>query len=159
MKNMIMSAARISLGWIFLWAFVDKLFGFGFATEAGNAWMNGVSPTAGFLKFGTKGAFAEIFQGLAGVAIVDWLFMAGLLLIGLSLILGVGLRIAAYSGTALMLLLWLAVFPLANNPIIDEHVIYAFLLWLLTLNNAGDYFGLGKLWSKTKLVKTYPILK
>ncbi|HLV72357.1 MAG TPA: hypothetical protein VKY91_06180, partial [Vulgatibacteraceae bacterium] len=28
------AAARLALGWIFAWAFVDKLFGLGFATPA-----------------------------------------------------------------------------------------------------------------------------
>ena len=70
---------RIMLGWIFLWPFLDKLFGWGFATEAGQGWLQGGSPTAGFLQFGTKGPLAEYFQSLAGQAWVDWLFMAGLL--------------------------------------------------------------------------------
>ena len=37
--------ARISLGWIFLWAFLDKTFGWGFATPANRAWIAGGSPT------------------------------------------------------------------------------------------------------------------
>ncbi|MFC3824299.1 hypothetical protein ACFOSO_37505, partial [Planomonospora venezuelensis] len=28
------AAARIALGWVFLWAFADKTFGLGFATPA-----------------------------------------------------------------------------------------------------------------------------
>ena len=40
---------RISIGWIFLWAFLDKTFGWGFATPAGKAWISGGSPTTGFL--------------------------------------------------------------------------------------------------------------
>ncbi|MEV0316802.1 hypothetical protein AB0H91_55075, partial [Nonomuraea fuscirosea] len=36
--------ARISFGWIFLWAFLDKTFGWGFATPAAKAWINGGSP-------------------------------------------------------------------------------------------------------------------
>ena len=46
-------ALRIGIGWIFLWGFLDKLFGFGFATARESAWLNGGSPTFGFLKFGT----------------------------------------------------------------------------------------------------------
>ncbi|MBI2577711.1 MAG: hypothetical protein HYV77_02605, partial [Candidatus Wildermuthbacteria bacterium] len=40
---------RISIGWIFFWAFIDKLWGLGFATAAGNSWLNGGSPTTTFL--------------------------------------------------------------------------------------------------------------
>ena len=72
---------RLLLGWTFLWAFVDKLFGLGFNTVADKSWLDGVSPTFGFLKFGTKGPFASLYQSLAGNPVVDWLFMMGLLLI------------------------------------------------------------------------------
>ncbi|RGA01239.1 hypothetical protein DI270_030565 [Microbispora triticiradicis] len=44
------AAARIAIGWVFLWAFLDKLFGWGFATPAAKAWINGGSPTTGFLN-------------------------------------------------------------------------------------------------------------
>lgn len=32
-----------------LWAFLDKTFGLGYATPAANAWVDGGSPTKGFL--------------------------------------------------------------------------------------------------------------
>ena len=41
------AAARLSLGWVFLWAFLDKVFGWGRATAAGKGWIDGGSPTAG----------------------------------------------------------------------------------------------------------------
>ena len=37
--------ARLSLGWIFLWAFLDKLFGLGHETPSARAWIDGGSPT------------------------------------------------------------------------------------------------------------------
>jgi thiosulfate dehydrogenase (quinone) large subunit len=150
---------RIGLGLIFLWAFLDKLFGLGFATAAERAWLLGVSPTAGFLAYATKGPLAGLFQLLTGSAIVDWLFMLGLLLLGLSLILGVGTKIAGYGGALLMLLMWLAVMPPANHPFLDEHIIY--LLALIGLANfaCGKTWGLGNWWSKTKLVKKYSWLE
>lgn len=40
----ILAGTRLALGWIFLWAFVDKMFGLGMATESKNAWINGVAP-------------------------------------------------------------------------------------------------------------------
>lgn len=151
--------ARIALGWVFFWAFIDKVFGLGFATVAGKAWINGVSPTYGFLKFGTTGSFASAFQGLAGNILVDWLFMIGLFGLGLALILGIGMRIAAYAGTILLLLLYVAVFPTKNNPIVDEHIIYILLLIALYAGNAGEYFGIGRWWSQTALVKRFIVLR
>jgi hypothetical protein len=41
---------RVVLGFEFLWAFLDKTFGLGYATPAERAWINGGSPTKGFLR-------------------------------------------------------------------------------------------------------------
>ena len=60
-----LAALRVVLGFYFLWAFVDKLFGFGFHTAPEKAWINGGSPTAGFLS-GVKGPFAGPFHAIAG---------------------------------------------------------------------------------------------
>ena len=158
-KEKLTALLRISLGWIFFWGFIDKLFGLGFATEAGKSWLDGASPTSGFLSFGTHGPFAEFYQSLAGNPLVDWLFMLGLGLIGLSLILGIGMRVATASGALLMLLLWTAALPPEHNPLIDEHIVYILLLIGLHVNEAGDHYGLGKIWGETKLVKRFPSLK
>ncbi|GAA3560670.1 DoxX family membrane protein [Nonomuraea rosea] len=139
------AVARISIGWVFLWAFLDKTFGWGFATPANRAWIEGGSPTTGFLKGTGENALGGFFSGLAGQAWVDWLFMAGLLGIGLALVLGVGLRIAAIAGTAMLVLMWAAELPLANNPFMDEHLIYAIVLIGLALAGAGTTLGLGNL--------------
>lgn len=160
MKEKILGIIRICLGWVFFWAFTDKTFGLGFATESSRSWVNGGSPTEGFLKFGTKGPFADFYQGLAGNPIVDWLFMIGLLFIGLSLIFGIGIRIASYSGALMLVLMYTAGFILPeNNPLIDDHIIYALVLIYIAHMNAGDYLGFGKKWSNTKLVKNNNLLK
>lgn len=158
-SSYIWALLRFCLSWIFLWPFFDKLLGLGVSTSPQASWLNGGSPTTGFLKFGTKGPFAEIFQMLAGQAWVDWLFMIGLLLIGLSLLLGIGLRIASYAGALLLFMMWLATFPPLHNPFLDEHIIYALVLLVLPSVNAGDWLGLGKKWSEIKLVKKFPILR
>lgn len=150
---------RLGMGWLLFWGFIDKLFGLGFSTTTENAWINGGSPTTGYLQYAVGDMFGHLFEGLAGVAAVDWLFMLGLLLIGGALILGVGVKIAAYSGSLLMLLFWLSALPLEHNPIIDDHIIYIALLIGLAKVNAGQWFGLGQWWQETKLVKKYPILE
>ena len=43
---------RVLLGFEFLWAFLDKTFGLGYATPSARAWINGGSPTKGFLGSG-----------------------------------------------------------------------------------------------------------
>src|SRR5829696_5980821 len=87
-----LAALRIAFGLTFLWAFFDKLLALGYHTgydQAGNldrfgpaAWINGGSPTEGFLKFGADGPFKEFYNSLAGTAFADWAFMIGLLGIG-----------------------------------------------------------------------------
>lgn len=144
----IFGVLRILMGWTFLWPFLDKLFGLGFTTTFDKSWLMGVSPTQGFLQFAAKGPFAEFYHALAGSVIVDWLFMVGLLLIGLALILGIGVRIACYSGALIFFLMWTAVLPPEHNPFLDEHIIYGLLLLTLTNLKAGMYLGLGKWWGK-----------
>ncbi|PIQ78628.1 hypothetical protein COV82_00520 [Candidatus Peregrinibacteria bacterium CG11_big_fil_rev_8_21_14_0_20_46_8] len=152
--NTIVGLLRIALGFTLFWAFLDKLFGLGFATQADKSWLDGTSPTAGFLGNAVSGPFAEYFRSLAGSAVVDWLFMLGLALIGLSLIFGVAMKIAGYSGALLMLLMWLALLPPKNNPILDEHIIYLLtFLFFARAPEVGDYLGLGKPWKKWKLIK------
>lgn len=155
----VLAFLRIAIGFIFFWAFVDKLLGLGFATVPDRSWLSGVSPTEGFLKFGTEGVFAEVFQSLAGNMVIDWLFMCGLLGVGVALILGIGVRIAAYSGSVMMLLIYLSMFPPENNPLVDEHIIYIIILLFFSTVPVGDTQGLGKWWSQTPLVKKFPLLK
>jgi thiosulfate dehydrogenase (quinone) large subunit len=154
----IFAATRISLGWVFLWAFLDKTFGLGFATERADAWVDGGSPTYGFLTFGTNGPFADAFGSIAGAAWADWLFMVGLLGIGVALIAGVGMKIAAVSGAVMMVLMWAAAFPV-NNPFMDDHIVYALVLVGLALARAGRTWGFGERWSRTAIVRRFPVLE
>ena len=54
----LLAGIRLALGWIFLWAFLDKAFGLGHDTTAAKSWVNGGSPTKGFLGSATTGPFA-----------------------------------------------------------------------------------------------------
>ncbi|HBF67380.1 MAG TPA: hypothetical protein DDW36_03080 [Candidatus Magasanikbacteria bacterium] len=151
---------RLGIGWIFLWAFLDKVFALGFSTQPGKGWLSGFSPTEGFLKFATKGPFAELYQSLAGIAVVDWLFMLGLLLIGLAFMLGMGMRIATYSGVLMYAFMYTAGFiPPEHNPFLDEHIMFPLLMIGLNMMHAGRVWGLGAWWSKTQLVKKFPIFE
>src|SRR6187402_3969966 len=106
-----LAVLRISTGFVFLWAFLDKTFGFGYATPSAKAWINGGSPTKGFLSSVDVGPFQGAFHSLAGTTFANWAFMLGLLGIGLALIAGVGLRIAAGAAVVMMALMWIAEWP------------------------------------------------
>ena len=150
---------RLALGWVFLWAFLDKLFGLGHETAEKAAWINGGHPTEGFLKFAATGPFQGIYNDIAGAAWADWLFMLGLLGIGVALMLGIGMRIAAAAGATMLVLMWTAVLPPDNNPFMDDHLIYAAVLVVLALVGAGNTLGLGKFWADLPVVRNNGWLK
>lgn len=137
-QKIVFIALRLVMAFVFLWAFFDKVFGLGFATTSDKAWIHGGSPTIGFLSFGVKGPFAEVFHGLAGVAMVDWLFMLGLLFIGLTLLLNRYVFWGSVAGITMMVLMWLALLFPANNPLIDEHIVYALVLALLAIKSKKE---------------------
>ena len=166
-----LAALRIAYGVTFLWAFLDKTFALGFHTgydQAGHldrfgpaAWINGGSPTEGFLSFAipADNPFHGFYTGLAGHAWVDWLFMAGLLGIGLTLLLGVGMRLGTAAGALLYAFMYTASLPLENNPVVDDHLIGVIVMAVLALGTAGATWGLGRSWNKTTVVQEHPALR
>ncbi|MEV4643088.1 hypothetical protein AB0J80_37690 [Actinoplanes sp. NPDC049548] len=161
-----LAVLRISTGFVFLWAFLDKTFGLGYATPAAKAWINGGSPTKGFLSSIDVGPFQSMFHAMAGTWWADWLFMLGMLGVGVAMILGIGLRVSAVSGTLIMAMMWLAEFPLAQatsagkpsgstNPIVDYHLIYAIALIVAAAAYAGHTWGLGRFWTRIPFVQKH----
>ena len=155
----VLAGLRLALGWVFLWAFLDKLFGLGRATPAANAWIDGGSPTKGFLGKAVSGPFEGFYHSFAGAAWADALFMLGLAGIGIALIAGVGMRIAAAAGSLMLVLMWTAVLPPENNPFMDDHLVYAGVLIALALTAAGNTLGLGAYWNRLPIVQRLPWLK
>ncbi|MGF1646515.1 MAG: DoxX family protein [Kineosporiaceae bacterium] len=155
----LLAALRLGIGWIFLWAFLDKTFGFGYATPRENAWIDGGSPTAGYLSNVPTGPFSEFYNDLAGQAWVDWLFQIGLLAVGVAVILGIGLWVSAVAGGLLLLMMWTAVLPPENNPFMDDHIVYALVLFLLAAVGAGRFLGIGAVWERLAFVQRAPWLK
>lgn len=134
-QKIVFTALRLVMGFVFLWAFVDKLFGLGFATTAEKAWLAGGSPTTGFLSMAVKGPLAGVFHALSGVAAVDWLFMLGLLFTGLTLLLNRYVKWGALAGILMMALMYLSLLWPENNPLVDEHIVYILVLALIALRS------------------------
>lgn len=158
-----LAVVRLILGGVFLWAFGDKTFGWGYATPGGSAWINGGSPTKGFLSGVSAGPLESTFHSWAGQGWADWLFMLGLLSIGVALVAGFALRLAAAAGTLMMVLMWLAEWPparhlsdgapsMSSNPVLDYHVVYAVALIVLAAAYAGRTWGLSALWERLPIV-------
>lgn len=128
-----MLALRLSLGWYMLHAGATKL-------------MNPAWSAAGYLK-GAK-TFSGFYQALTNPAImpvVNFINEWGLTLLGISLILGIGVRLSGKLGAVLMMLYYFPVlqFPMIDRAyLVDEHVIYAAAMLFLSSIRAGRTLGL-----------------
>jgi thiosulfate dehydrogenase (quinone) large subunit len=154
---------RLALGFEFLWAFLDKTFGLGYSTPSAKSWINGGSPTKGFLSGANVGPFQAEFRWLATVPGIDWLFMIGLLGIGVAFILGVAIRPAAVSGALMLAFMWMAVWVPAKmaggqpsgstNPVVDEHIvgIFGFIVVGALATWGAGY--LGRKWGALRIVQ------
>lgn len=174
-----LSLARIGIGFVFFWAFIDKLLALGYSTgrdaDTGNvdyfgpaAWISGGHITEGYLKsaageFGgdPAGVYGEMFKGwgswhLGTFRPLDWLFMLGLAGVGLALMLGIGTKIGAWSGVGLLLLMFVAHFDNTNNPIIDEHIVYGLsVVGIVFVELKYQAIGLGRWWRKLPIVQKF----
>ena len=158
-----LAVLRVTIGFYFLWAFLDKVFGWSYHTPSANAWIHGGSPTKGFLNGVAVGPFQSQFHAIAGAPWVDWLFMAGLLGIGVAVIAGVAVRISTVSALVMLAGMWLAEWPPAHldntgavtgstNPFVDDHIVDGLVLIVLALTYAGTTWGLGRIWARIPFV-------
>ena len=160
---------RLAIGFEFLWAFLDKTFGWGYTTTNAKAWIHGGSPTTGFLSGVNVGPLQGTFHSLAGVTAVDWLFMLGLLGVGVALILGVALRPAAISGCTMLAMMYVASWPFAKlaagqptgstNPIVDDHVVSFMALIAIGAFAALSVGMLSRRWSALGFVRSHSWLR
>ena len=165
-----LSVTRIALGFVFLWAFLDKLLGLGFSTcrkvaedasfsidaFCDKAWINGGHVTEGYLVYGgnPNSPFNDFFVDLGGQRWTDWIFMVGLLGIGLALMLGIGTKIAAWSGAAMLIFMYLTQMLPSTNPVLDDHIVYALaVLGIVYVELQRQSVGFGKVWRKLAIVQ------
>lgn len=143
---------RLVLGFFFLWPFLDKLFGLGYSTPNAKAWIHGGTPAQGFMSH-AAGPFGGFFHSISGPW-ADWVFMFGLAAIGVAVLAGAGLKIAAWSATLLVGLMYLAEFPIGQagqgftNPLVDDHWLEAIGLLIVAYTFSGDRLGLGRWWGR-----------
>lgn len=165
-----LSITRIAIGWVFLWAFLDKLFGLGFSTcrttaEDGSftieamcdsAWLSGARITEGYLVYAgnPNSPFHDFFVDLGGQAWTDWPFMLGLAGVGLALVLGIGTRVGLLAGSAMLFMMYLTQMLPSTNPFLDEHIVYIIaLLAVVPLEVRYQAIGLGTWWKKLGVVQ------
>ena len=134
------AALRIGTGFLFLWAFLDKTFGWNYSTPSANAWIHGGSPTRGFLTGVSAGPFTSMFHSWASQGWADWMFMLALL--------GIGLAQHATGGALTG----------STNPLVDEHVMDALALIVVGVGGTASRLGLGAMWAKLPFVQRHRAL-
>jgi thiosulfate dehydrogenase [quinone] large subunit len=139
---------RVVMGWVLLQGGLTKLVTY----LDGNPETNWTA--AGYLANAIPegNPFMGMWGGMAGSPLVDMLVMWGLTLTGLGLILGAFVRWNAFWGAVMMLMFWAASLtgglmqglPLAHGWVVDDHVVYAMLLFGLGAIGAGRLLGVDR---------------
>lgn len=137
---------RVVMGWVLLQGGVTKLVTY-LDGNPENDWT-----AAGFLLHGIPegNPFQGVWAAMAGNPLVDVLVMWGLTLTGLGLLLGAFVRLSAFWGAVQMMVFWaaslqgglLAGLPLAHGWVVDDHVVYAALLFGLGAFGTGRILGI-----------------
>lgn len=142
---------RVIMGWFYFYAGITKV-------------MDPKWTSLGYMKSAQSATW--LFQSLQNpqvLSIVDFLVQWGLTLLGVSLLLGLFIRLSAYLGMLLMFLLYLPIlkFPMVglHSYLVDEHIIYMAVLFLLVQFRAGHIGGMEKWFSNTQLCNKYPKLR
>ena len=142
---------RVIMGWVFLQAGLGKVF-------AAESWT-----AAGYLANGISegNPFMGMWSSFAGSPLIDGMNMYGQTLIGLTLILGLMVRWSAFWGALMFLFYWasslqgglLQGFPLEHGYFVDNHMVYAFILFGLGAFGAGRIIGIDRKLKVSGIVK------
>lgn len=108
--------------------------------------------------------FHSFYTSLAQPSIlplVDFLNRWGLTLLGLSLILGIFVRLSSSLGALLMLLYYFPIlqfpYPNPHSFIVDKHIIYFLVLIFFAVIKAGRIYGLDSYLSKHSVYRKHAI--
>lgn len=142
---------RVGMGWLMLYAGVTKIIDPNWSA-------------AGYLT--NAKTFPGLFAWFAqpGVLpIVNFVNEWGLTLLGISLILGIGVRLSSTLGIVLMFLYYFPVlaFPYIapHSYIVDDHLIYALVLMFFAAFKVGRVWGLENWCQSLPICRKYPRLR
>ncbi|MFA4845590.1 MAG: DoxX family protein [Patescibacteria group bacterium] len=141
---------RVSLGWLFFYAGITKI-------------LNPAWSAVGYLE--SAQTFTGFYAWLTTpdiLPVVNILNEWGLTLLGVSLILGLFVRVTSVFGAVLMLLYYFPglTFPLVEHGfLVDDHIVYTFALLFFAATSAGRIIGLDRWCAKLPLCKKFPRLR
>lgn len=149
-------ALRVLMGWVMFQGGIVKV----------------LDPTwtaAGYLQFAIPegNPFAAQFASMAGSPAIDLLVAWGLTLTGIGLIFGALTRWNAFWAAFMMMMFWAASLtgglaqglPLEHGYVVDDHLVYAVLLFAIGAFGAGRLFGIDQYLENTAFVKKNSWLK
>lgn len=149
-QKITLTLLRLVLGVLFLYAGYSHLID---PTFSAKGYIIGAKTFTGFYK---------MLTGPAVLPAVNFINEWGLTLLGLSLLLGLGVRLSAPLGALMMFLYYL---PILNFPfipphsfLVDEHIVYAAALLLLYAFHAGRFYGVAAVCERSKFCRRYPKL-
>lgn len=133
-QNIIIFLLRISMGWVFLFAAYRQL-------------PNPDWSAAGFLENASLfPSFFNFFTSPEILPIINTIIPWAHLLIGLGLLFGLGMRLAAFGGATLMFLYYIprldGFMVGQNNFIVEYHLVYTLVIIYLAAIGAGRVYGL-----------------
>lgn len=143
---------RLAMGWTFLYAASTQAMVLGWSVS-------------GFLD--ETVTFHDLFApfGAPGIAPITSIVVSyGHLLIGLSLVVGLMVRVSAAVGAFLMVIYWMAHMDWpyvtdVDNFIVDFHLVYAGVLALLIVRHAGHVWGLDAVVTRLAWMNDRPRIK
>lgn len=142
---------RVTAGWMFFYAGITKVID---PTWSAAGYLSGAKTFSGFYRFL---ATPEILPAINFIN--EW----GLTLLGVSLIVGIGVRLSSFFGAVLMLLYYFPIldfpYPNPHSFIVDEHIIYIASLFTLGAFRAGRTWGLEHWCSGLPICSKYPRLR
>ena len=145
---------RVSIGWLMFYAGITKIINPEWSAEG---YLRGAKTFAGFYTWLADSSLLPFIN-----FINEW----GLILLGVSLILGVFVRLSSIGGIALMLLYYFPVLefpyiPGAHAFFVDEHIIYAAILFFFATSSTrpGRVWGLESWCSNFPICSKYPKLR
>jgi thiosulfate dehydrogenase [quinone] large subunit len=153
---------RTIIGWHFAYEGLYKLLvpGWSRAGDPLGAWS-----AAGYLRAST-GPLADVFHVMAASTAIGWIDVivpVGLLLVGLSLLLGLFTQLGAVGALAFLTLFYLASIPMMGTPVVGAEGTYllvnkTLVEWAAVLvvlaGRTGDVAGLDLLRSRRRVAAT-----
>lgn len=156
-------ALRVVMGWTLFQGGLTKLVTY-LDGNPENNWT-----AAGYLANAIPegNPFMGMWGSMAGSPLIDQLVMWGLTLTGLGLILGALVRWNAFWGAVMMLFFWAAALeggltqglPLAHGWVVDDHIVYAALLFGLGAIGAGRILGVDAYLEEIDAVRDSPAMR